>query len=78
EKKVPVLKRDVFLDNVRDKKYIQSQFIRLTNIAKINGSAIAIGHPHPETIDVLKHNLEHLSEYGVSLISISEMLNARH
>ena len=78
KKNVPVLKRDVFLDNSRNKKYIQRQFNRLINIAKINGTAIAIGHPHPETIDVLKYSLENLNESGVSLISISDMLSARH
>lgn len=78
EKNVPILKRDVFLDNLRDKKYIEQQFRRLISIARINGTAIAIGHPHPETIEVLKYNLNHLNEFGVRLISISEMLNARH
>lgn len=78
KKNVPVLRRDVFLDNSRDKKYIESQFKRLVDIAKINGTAIAIGHPHPETIEVLMYSLDNLEEYGVSLIGISEMLSARH
>ena len=58
EKNVPYQKRDIFLDNIKDEKYILSQFEELIKLAKWKGSAIAIGHPHPETIQVLScyHN----------------------
>ena len=77
-KDVPYLKRDVFLDNLRDMKYINSQFDKLIKIAKRKGTAIAIGHPHPETIEVLNDNLSKLDEYGVKLISLADMLNINH
>jgi uncharacterized protein len=75
KKKVPYLKRDVFLDNTRDKKYIYAQFKELINIAIRKGKAIAIGHPYPETIEVLFENLPGLVEYGVRLISLDEMVS---
>ena len=75
---VPYLKRDVFLDNTRDKSYINSQFLELIKIAKRKGSAIAIGHPYPETTDVLVNNLEKLEAFGVKLVSLMEMLDANH
>jgi len=75
---VPYLKRDVFLDNSRDKSYINTQFLELIKIAKRKGSAIAIGHPYPETIDVLVDNLEKLDTFGVKLVSLMEILDANH
>jgi uncharacterized protein len=43
-------------------------------IAKRKGSAIAIGHPHPETVSVLRNQLDKLDEHGVRLVSLKEML----
>lgn len=46
--------RDVFLDNVRSKEAIRKQLKLAINIAKKNKIAIAIGHPYPETFEVLR------------------------
>jgi polysaccharide deacetylase 2 family uncharacterized protein YibQ len=75
---VPYLKRDIFLDNNRDAKYIDGQFKLLVSVAKRKGAAIAIGHPHPEKIKVLTTNLQKLDEYGVKLISLKEMIEDHH
>lgn len=75
---VPYLKRDVFLDNVQDRSYIDSQFNELVRIARRKGTAVAIGHPHPETIEVLKGKLGRLHEYGIRLISLKEMISHHH
>jgi polysaccharide deacetylase 2 family uncharacterized protein YibQ len=74
DKHIPYLQRDVFLDNKKDINYIQSQFDKLIKIAKINGHAIAIGHPHPETIAVLRNNLGTIERTGVSLVSLEKIL----
>jgi polysaccharide deacetylase 2 family uncharacterized protein YibQ len=73
-KNVPYLKRDVFLDNEKDLAHIETQFNELIQIAKRKGSAIAIGHPHPETVSVLRNQLDKLDEHGVRLVSLKEML----
>jgi len=75
EKNVPYLRRDVFLDNQRNEDYIQKQFEELIKLAKRKGKAVAIGHPHPETIQVLAKNLQRLDTYGVRLISVMDMVN---
>jgi polysaccharide deacetylase 2 family uncharacterized protein YibQ len=72
---VPYLRRDVFLDNSLKYDDIDAQFSELIRVARQKGSAIAIGHPHPETIRVLAHNLARLHEFGVRLISVREMVN---
>lgn len=79
EKNVPILRRDVFLDNNQDIAYISAQFDELVRIARLKGMAIAIGHPHPETIEVLRNKLPSLlRDHGVKLISLSDMLKASH
>ncbi len=42
--------RDVFLDHQSDKAYIKKQIKKAIKIAKMHGTAIAIGHPHANTI----------------------------
>jgi len=44
------ISRDVFLDHHMDKAYIKKQIKKAIKIAKIHGTAIAIGHPHANTI----------------------------
>ena len=74
---VPYIQRDVFLDNIKDRAYIDGQFDELIKIARRRGTALAIGHPHPETIEVLKARLEAIHEIGISQISLKEMLVRR-
>ena len=74
ENHVPSMRRDVFLDNIRSMSYINGQFDELIEIARHKGYAIAIGHPHPETLAVLANRLRTLDAYGVRLVSLSQML----
>jgi polysaccharide deacetylase 2 family uncharacterized protein YibQ len=50
---VPSSDRDVFLDDDLSAPAIQVQLRELEKIARANGVAIAIGHPHAATLDVL-------------------------
>lgn len=45
--------RDVFLDHAMDKGSIKAQIKRAVKIAKLHGTAIAIGHPHANTLMAL-------------------------
>jgi uncharacterized protein len=51
---IPTLGRDVFLDDKIDRAAILRQLELTENIAARKGSAIAIGHPHPETLEILR------------------------
>jgi polysaccharide deacetylase 2 family uncharacterized protein YibQ len=77
-KSVPSTWRDVFLDNEPDAPEIRSEFRRLLKIAKRRGTALAIGHPHPQTIAVLADVIPRLEEFGVRLVSVADMIRARH
>ncbi|MEA2018456.1 MAG: divergent polysaccharide deacetylase family protein [Campylobacterota bacterium] len=51
---VRMLSRNIFLDNNKNKKYIQGQLKKAIKNAKKYGSAIAIGHPYNITFKTLK------------------------
>ncbi|MFH0710324.1 MAG: divergent polysaccharide deacetylase family protein [Pseudomonadota bacterium] len=65
------LGRDVFLDHQDGVKNIKKQIREAVAIAKRNGSAIAIGHPRPDTLQALKESKEVLSE--VMLVGIDKI-----
>ncbi len=70
---LPVVSRDVFLDNVRDRDQIRAQIEKLKAIAKRRGMAIGIGHPYPETIATLKEVIVELQNDGIELVRASEL-----
>lgn len=67
--------RDVFLDNDKSYKALDKQFSQLIHIAKQHGSAIAIGHPYPETYQYLRKNLARLQREGVQVVPASQLLD---
>ena len=66
--------RDVFLDNERNKAAIQLQLDKLVSHALKHGHAIAIGHPYPETLEVLEAALPEIQQQGIELVGISSLL----
>jgi len=72
---VPTLSRQVFLDNQLSREYISKQFAQLIRIANATGSAVAIAHPHPETIEALSELLPELTANNIQLVGISQLLN---
>jgi len=71
---VPSLNRSIFLDNQLDEAYIEQQFLKLIKRAKQNHSAIAIAHPHPETIKALKKLTPRLQAANIDLVPISQLV----
>ncbi|MFH7320049.1 divergent polysaccharide deacetylase family protein [Desulfurivibrio sp. D14AmB] len=51
---VPLLRRDIFLDNDQDEQKIRDQLESLLKIAEKRGYAIGIGHSYPETLQALR------------------------
>ena len=73
-KGVPNLRRDIFLDDDRGARNLQNNFQELISVARRKGSALAIGHPHPETIALLRTELPRLHSLGVRLVSVPQLL----
>ncbi len=71
---VKVLKRKVFLDDTQNEADIRKQFLRAVKLAERDGSAIAIGHPHPTTVRVLQQMLATLPA-DITLVRPSQLLN---
>ncbi len=72
---VNVLKRRVFLDDSQNESSIRQQFTRAVKLAQRDGFAIAIGHPHPNTVRVLQQMLPTLPA-DITLVRPSQLLNA--
>ena len=70
---VPSRNRTIFLDNQLNEVYIEQQFLKLIKHAQQNESAIAIAHPHPETIQALKKLMPSLHKANIDLVPISQL-----
>jgi len=68
------LRRNVFLDNDTDTAAINRQFSRLLTLARRQGTAVAIGHPYPQTLDYLENILPALPLLGIRLLPASELI----
>jgi polysaccharide deacetylase 2 family uncharacterized protein YibQ len=71
---VPFSKRDVFIDHIQDPEFIRNQLKELVRIAKQNGEAVGICHPHPETLEALRNAIPELKK-KIFLVPASEIVN---
>ncbi len=70
---VATARRNVFLDDEQSVPAIRKQFELAIRDAREKGSALAIGHPHPETLDVLGEMLPEAERQGVRLVFASDL-----
>jgi polysaccharide deacetylase 2 family uncharacterized protein YibQ len=75
ENAIPSTDRNVFLDNELDAGEIEYQFDRLLRLARKYGSAVAIGHPHPQTLALLERRLSTLKQQGIRLVPVAELIH---
>lgn len=71
---LPSRKRDVFLDDRRDRQQIEKQLLLALAKARQQGAAIAIGHPYPETLAVLQAIQPLLQRHQVELVPVSALV----
>ncbi|PJA24344.1 MAG: hypothetical protein COX57_09020 [Alphaproteobacteria bacterium CG_4_10_14_0_2_um_filter_63_37] len=72
---IPNTKRDVFLDNEPDEIAIAIALRHAVDLARKRGYAVAIGHPHVETVAVLERLLPEIKAEGVSLVSATDVMS---
>lgn len=72
--KIPYATRDIFLDDSNRFEDIRKSLAQLENIAKKRGFAVAIGHPRPNTIKMLKEWFPSLRAKGIELVPISYII----
>jgi len=75
---VPNAIRDVFLDHDQRPEAIARQLRRTEGVAQSRGYAIAIGHPHDETLDELDIWLETVESRGFQLVPISAIVRRNY
>ena len=67
--------RDVFLDDTVTQDEVRRQLEALAAIAKRQGAAIAIGHPHDVTLTVLAQWLR--EDHGVTLVRLPDAMTRK-
>ncbi|MEM7050834.1 MAG: divergent polysaccharide deacetylase family protein [Acidobacteriota bacterium] len=71
---IPTAERQVFLDPDPAPEAVRFQFRRLLGVSRDRGAAIAIGHPHPATLEVLRQEVPRARELGYRFVPVSELL----
>lgn len=71
---MPVLQRNVFLDNENIPEKVLKQLDEVERLARKNGQAIAIGHPRDSTINVLKSWIPQAQDRGLAIVPISTLM----
>lgn len=71
ELRMPVLKRDVFLDNIDSKNEIRSEIEKLARAARKKSFAIGIGHYRANTLQVIREEIPRLEEAGFQIASLA-------
>lgn len=69
--------RDVFLDDDMSEAAVARQLANAEAIARKRGYAVAIGHPHPATIAVLKRWLPDAKARGFAIVPLTTIIKKR-
>ncbi len=69
--------RDVFIDNERTPAAIRRQLMIAETLARRQGSAIVIGHPHAETLSTLEAWIPEARARGVRFAEVSAVVRMR-
>jgi uncharacterized protein len=70
---VPFAERTIFLDHDSAPSAVDDALARLVSLARRRGEAIAIGHPHPETIAALARWLPAAATAGLTIVPASAL-----
>ena len=68
-------KRDIFLDNERNKDVIKERVWELVEKARINGFAIGLGHCQQVTLEVLQEEIPRIKRKGAQFVFLSEVVH---
>ncbi|MBE0531610.1 MAG: divergent polysaccharide deacetylase family protein [Rhodospirillales bacterium] len=73
---VPLLERNVFLDNDNEVAAVNARLAEAERIARHHGTAIAIGHPRDATLEALAAWVSGLTQRGFVLVPLTAILRA--
>lgn len=72
---LPAAERDVFLDSVDDGSGIEERWRELLDLARRDGAAIAIGHPHDTTLTFLVGAVPEAAAAGIEFVPVSYLVD---
>jgi len=72
---LPAAERDVFLDDDADPAAIRREFNRFLARARERGAAVAIAHPRPSTLEVLREEVPLARKEGFTFVPVSFLLD---
>jgi uncharacterized protein len=71
---IPFRRRDIFLDNNQSEDAIRAQIRQVIRRARIQGSALAIGHPHESTLRALSQEAEGFEREEIAVVPAGELI----
>jgi polysaccharide deacetylase 2 family uncharacterized protein YibQ len=74
QKHIPTIGRDVFLDDVQTPDAIRAQLAETERVARHKGYAVAIGHPHAATMDVMEVWVAEAQKQGFDLVPLHSLV----
>lgn len=74
---MPFAERDVFLDNDSSTGNVRAKLAEVEVVARRQGHAIAIGHPHDGTVEALAQWLPDIEKRGFVLVPVSAIVKLR-
>jgi len=75
---VPTAESDVFLDDEINATAIDARLADVEAVAHRNGTAVAIAHPHDQTLDALTVWLAELPQRGFQLVPLTAIVRQRN
>jgi polysaccharide deacetylase 2 family uncharacterized protein YibQ len=73
---VPAAQRQVFLDADPREAALAEEWVRLLAVARERGAAVAIGHPHPQTLELLGREIPRARRLGYEFVPVSYLLDS--
>lgn len=73
---VPAAQRQVFLDDDPRETALAGEWNRLLAVARERGAAVAIGHPHPQTLALLGREVPKARRLGYEFVPVSYLLDS--
>ncbi|ROQ91078.1 divergent polysaccharide deacetylase family protein [Desulfosoma caldarium] len=67
-------RRDIFLDHEPTEEFVRRQVLKVIRRAKLQGQAVAIGHPHAVTLKVLQQEADTFAKEGLEVVPLKKLL----
>lgn len=77
EQGVPTVTRDVLLDDDVAATSVKERLAKVEKVARERGTAIAIGHPHDQTLEALQTWIAELPSKGLQLVPLTAIVKNR-